>query len=56
LLVVGDDLGETSRRYDRFFLLNKTIIVDGYRAKIITTNNIQQPYREGVFLLQNNEV
>ena len=56
MLVVGHDLGETSRRYDRFLLLNKNLIVDGYRAEIITTNNIQQPYGDGVFLLQNKEI
>ena len=56
MLVVGHDLGETCRRYDRFLLLNKTLIIDGYRAEIITTNNIQQPYGDGVFLLRNKEI
>ncbi|MBD0262607.1 MAG: metal ABC transporter ATP-binding protein [Tolypothrix sp. Co-bin9] len=52
LLVIGHDLGETSRRYDRFLLLNKTIIADGSRAEVITTKNIQEAYGDGVFLLQ----
>jgi manganese/iron transport system ATP-binding protein len=52
LLVIGHDLGETSRRYDRFLLLNKTIIADGSRSEVITANNIQQAYGDGVFLLQ----
>lgn len=52
LLVIGHDLGEASRRYDRFLLLNKTLIADGSRSEVITSNNIQEAYGDGVFLLQ----
>ncbi|BAY31915.1 ABC transporter-related protein [Nostoc carneum NIES-2107] len=52
LMVIGHDLGEASRRYDRFLLLNKTIIADGCSAEVITPKNLQQAYGDGIFLMQ----
>ncbi|MBD2197291.1 MULTISPECIES: metal ABC transporter ATP-binding protein [Calothrix] len=53
LMVIGHDLGEVSRRYDRFLLLNKTIIADGNSAEVINAKNIQKAYGDGVFFLRS---
>jgi manganese/iron transport system ATP-binding protein len=55
LLVIGHDLGEASRKYDRFLLLNKTIIADGSQSEVINAVNLQKAYGDGVFLLQRND-
>ncbi|NJK66294.1 MAG: metal ABC transporter ATP-binding protein [Microcoleus sp. CSU_2_2] len=52
LLVIGHELGEASRKYDRFLLINKQIIADGSRAEVITADNIQRAYGDNVILLQ----
>lgn len=53
LMVIGHSLGETSRRYDRFLLLNKTIIADGDNSEVINPKNIQKAYGDGVFFLRS---
>jgi manganese/iron transport system ATP-binding protein len=50
LLVIGHELGEASRKYDRFLLINKQLIADGNRSEVITADNIQRAY--GVILVQ----
>jgi len=52
LLVIGHELGEASRKYDRFLLINKQLIADGSRAEVITVANIQKAYGDNVILLQ----
>ena len=52
LLVIGHELGEASRKYDRFLLINKQIIADGSRAEVITAENIQRAYGDNVILMQ----
>lgn len=54
LLVIGHELGEASRKYDRFILINKQLIADGSRSEVITADNIQKAYGDGVILLQRN--
>lgn len=56
LLVVGHDLGEATRKYDRFLLLNKQLIANGSRNEVITTTNIQKAYGDSVILLQRGEM
>lgn len=48
LLVVGHDLGETVRQYDRFLLLNKYLIAQGSKSEVITSQNLQQAYGDSV--------
>jgi manganese/iron transport system ATP-binding protein len=55
LLIVGHELRETSREYDRFLLINKTLIADGTRQQVITTENIQKAYGDNVIFLTNKE-
>lgn len=52
LLVVGHELGEASRKYDRFLLLNKQLIAQGERTEVITAENIQKAYGDNVILLE----
>lgn len=52
LLVIGHELGEASRKYDRFLLINKQIIADGSRSEVITADNIQRAYGDNVILMQ----
>ncbi|GAB1539102.1 metal ABC transporter ATP-binding protein [Scytonema sp. NUACC21] len=54
LLVIGHDLGEASRKYDRFLLINKTIIAEGSRSEVINVTNIQKAYGDNIFLLQRD--
>jgi len=54
LLVVGHELKETSREYDRFLLINKKLIANGSRAEVITPENLQKAYGDNVILLTNN--
>ncbi len=51
LLVVGHELRETSRAYDRFLLLNKKLIAIGSRGEVITPTNLQEAYGDNVILL-----
>lgn len=51
LLVVGHELKETSREYDRFLLINKKLIANGSRSEVITPENIQKAYGDNVILL-----
>lgn len=51
LLVVGHELRETAREYDRFLLLNKTLIANGSRSEVITAKNLQQAYGDNVIFL-----
>ena len=51
LMVVGHDLTETVRQYDRFLLINKEIIADGSGKEVITTENIRRAYGDHLFLL-----
>ncbi|MGB6166398.1 MAG: metal ABC transporter ATP-binding protein [Geitlerinemataceae cyanobacterium] len=52
LLAIGHELGEASRQYDRFLLINKSLIADGLRSEVITADNIQRAYGDSVILLQ----
>ena len=52
LLVIGHELGEVSRNYDRFLLINKQLIAEGSRSEVITANNLQRAYGDNVILLQ----
>lgn len=52
LMIISHELGEASREYDRFLLLNKQIIADGSRIDVITAKNIQKAYGDSVILLQ----
>lgn len=54
LLVVGHELRETTREYDRFLLINKTLIADGTRQEVITATNIQKAYGDNVIFLEGN--
>jgi manganese/iron transport system ATP-binding protein len=51
LLVIGHELGEVSRKYDRFLLLNKQLIAEGTKSEVITAENIQRAYGDHVILL-----
>jgi len=55
LLVIGHELGEASRKYDRFLLINKQLIANGSRSEVITAENIQRAYGDNVILLQKLE-
>lgn len=52
LMVVGHELTEAVKQYDRFLLINKEIIADGAGKEVITTENIRRAYGDSVFLLQ----
>ncbi len=52
LLVIGHELGEAARNYDRFLLINKQLIADGERSEVITADNIQRAYGDNVILVQ----
>lgn len=52
LLVVGHELKETAREYDRFLLINKKLIANGCRTEVITPENLQQAYGDNVIFLQ----
>ena len=52
LLVIGHELGEASRKYDRFLLINKQLIADGNKSEVITADNIQRAYGDCVILVQ----
>lgn len=52
LLIIGHELGEASRKYDRFLLINKQLIADGDRSEVITADNIQRAYGDSVILVQ----
>jgi manganese/iron transport system ATP-binding protein len=54
LLVVGHELRETSREYDRFLLINKTLIANGTRQEVITADNIQKAYGDNVIFLERS--
>lgn len=54
LLVVGHELRETTREYDRFLLINKTLIADGSRKEVITADNIQKAYGDNVIFLERS--
>jgi manganese/iron transport system ATP-binding protein len=57
LLVVGHELGEVTRQYDRFLLINKSIIADGSMSDVMTAENIQSAYGDTVvFLKSSSEV
>ena len=55
LIVVGHELKETTRNYDRFLLINKTLIADGTQKEVITANNIQQAYGDNVIFFEKNK-
>lgn len=52
LLVIGHELGEASRKYDRFLLINKQLIADENKSEVITADNIQRAYGDCVILVQ----
>ena len=52
LLVIGHELGEASRKYDRFLLINKQLIAGGDRSEVITADNIQRAYGDCVILVE----
>jgi manganese/iron transport system ATP-binding protein len=52
LLVIGHELGEVTRKYDQFLLMNKQLIAAGNPSEVITADNIQLAYGDGVILLQ----
>ncbi|MEA5536353.1 metal ABC transporter ATP-binding protein [Crocosphaera sp. XPORK-15E] len=54
LLVVGHELRETAREYDRFLLINKTLIANGSRKEVITAENLQQAYGDNVIFLTHS--
>lgn len=54
LLVVGHELRETAREYDRFLLINKTLIANGSRSEVITAENIQEAYGDNVIFLNRS--
>jgi manganese/iron transport system ATP-binding protein len=54
LLVVTHDLGEVTRQYDRFLLINKQLIAEGSRNEVITADNIQKAYGDRVILVGRN--
>jgi manganese/iron transport system ATP-binding protein len=56
LLVVGHELGEVTRQYDRFLLINKSIIADGSMSDVMTAENIQSAYDDTVVFLKSSSV
>lgn len=54
LLVVGHELRETAREYDRFLLINKTLIANGSPREVITAENIQEAYGDNVIFLNGS--
>lgn len=52
LLVIGHELGEVTRKYDQFLLINKQLIAAVKPSEVITKENIQLAYGDGVILLQ----
>ncbi|ACB50835.1 Mn2+/Zn2+ family ABC transporter, ATP-binding protein [Crocosphaera subtropica ATCC 51142] len=54
LLVVGHELRETAREYDRFLLINKTLIANGSPREVITAENIQEAYGDNVIFLHRS--
>lgn len=51
LLVVGHELRETAREYDRFLLINKKLIANGSHSEVITPKNLQAAYGDNVIFL-----
>jgi manganese/iron transport system ATP-binding protein len=54
LLVVGHELAEASRKYDRFLLINRELIANGSRSEVITAENIQKAYGDNVILVHSS--
>jgi manganese/iron transport system ATP-binding protein len=54
LLVVGHELREASRQYDRFLLINKKLIANGSRSEVITPQNLQRAYGDNIILLTHS--
>lgn len=44
LLIISHDLGETLTHYDRFLLLNKSLIAAGDRQEVLTAANLEKAY------------
>jgi len=55
LMVVGHELTEAARKYDRFLLINKEIIADGSGKEVITNDNIRRAYGDSMFLLHREK-
>lgn len=55
LLVIGHELGEVTRKYDQFLLMNKQLIAAGKPSEVITAENLQLAYGDGVILLQTRK-
>ncbi len=55
LIVVGHELKETTRNYDRFLLINKTVIADGSEKEVITANNIHKAYGDNVIFFEKKD-
>lgn len=52
LLIIGHELVEASRQYDRFLLINKQLIATGSRSEVITNENLKKAYGDNVILIQ----
>ncbi|NEO32256.1 MAG: metal ABC transporter ATP-binding protein [Symploca sp. SIO3C6] len=51
LLVVSHDLGTSLEKYDQLLLLNKQLIAVGSREQVLTADNLNKAYGQGIKLL-----
>ena len=51
LLVISHDLGETLNNYDHFLLLNRQLIAAGNKLEVLTRENINKAYGQGLNLI-----
>jgi manganese/iron transport system ATP-binding protein len=51
ILVISHDLSETLHHYDRFLLLNQTLIAQGCDREVLTADKLQQAYGKTFNLL-----
>ena len=48
LLVISHDLGDSLAIYDQLLLLNKRLIAQGARHKVVTSDNLERAYGRGL--------
>lgn len=51
LLVISHNLGETLNNYDHFLLLNRQLIAAGNKLEVLTRENINRAYGQGLNLI-----
>jgi manganese/iron transport system ATP-binding protein len=50
-LVITHDLGTALTKCDQLLLLNKQMIANGSMKEVMTADNIQRAYGDGIFIL-----